>query len=59
VPAPARYATAAQEESLLSLVPSAQGLVRSEVALYELLGEVVREALASLHIRRQASLPAN
>jgi uncharacterized SAM-binding protein YcdF (DUF218 family) len=38
----------------LSFVPSPTALARSSAALYEMLGNVVRVVLASLHLRRQA-----
>jgi uncharacterized SAM-binding protein YcdF (DUF218 family) len=43
-----------REQGVFLFVPTSQGLMRSEEALYELLGERVRELLATLHLRRQA-----
>ena len=40
--------------TVLRLVPSPQGLLHSNAALYELIGEPVRRILALLHVRRQA-----
>jgi uncharacterized SAM-binding protein YcdF (DUF218 family) len=37
----------------MSFVPSVEGMSRSHAAVYELLGEPVRELLATLHLRRQ------
>jgi uncharacterized SAM-binding protein YcdF (DUF218 family) len=37
----------------LSFVPSAEGMVRSHAAVYEMIGEPVRELFAVLHLRRQ------
>ena len=41
-------------EGVLRFVPSPLGLVRSQRALYELIGEPVRQLLAALHLRRQS-----
>ena len=38
--------------SVLAFVPSAEALVRSQMAIYELLGEAVRDFLAATHLRR-------
>jgi uncharacterized SAM-binding protein YcdF (DUF218 family) len=54
VPAPSGV-YAPRETGAFRFVPSPSGLLRSHLALYELLGEPVREALAALHIRRQAA----
>jgi uncharacterized SAM-binding protein YcdF (DUF218 family) len=40
---------------LLGFVPGADGLLRSSAAVYELIGEPVREFMAALHLRRQQS----
>jgi uncharacterized SAM-binding protein YcdF (DUF218 family) len=53
VPAPAGP-LGPREKAVFRFVPTSQGLMRSEEALYELLGERVRELLATLHLRRQA-----
>ena len=42
------------EITVLSYVPSARALARSSAALGELIGNVMREALAVLHLRRQS-----
>jgi uncharacterized SAM-binding protein YcdF (DUF218 family) len=42
-----------QDESRFLLLPSAEGMQQSNRALYELLGEPVREAFAALNLRRQ------
>ena len=54
VPAPVGL-WAPRETGVLRIVPSAAGLLRSYAALYELIGEPVREALAALHLRRQSA----
>jgi uncharacterized SAM-binding protein YcdF (DUF218 family) len=56
VPAPA-LVWAPPDRSELRYVPGADPLLRSQRALYELLGERVRVTLAALHIRRQPRLP--
>ena len=43
-----------REKTVFRFVPSSQALDRSQEALYELLGERVREWLAALHLRAQA-----
>jgi uncharacterized SAM-binding protein YcdF (DUF218 family) len=43
-----------RERPVFLFLPSSQGLMRSEAALYELWGERVRELLAALHLRRQS-----
>ena len=53
VPAPAGYSFAPQEQTVFRFIPSPLALLHSQVALYELLGESVREILVALHIRRQ------
>ena len=58
VPAPSGYTFAPQEQSVFRFIPSPLALMHSQVALYELLGETVREVLAALHIRRQDKTPA-
>lgn len=55
VPAPADVWAPHQEGATLSLVPGAEALLRSQRALYELLGERVRVILEALHLRRQDS----
>jgi uncharacterized SAM-binding protein YcdF (DUF218 family) len=52
VPAPVGLYTP-RKISLHSFVPTASALARSTDALHEFLGDVVREALAALHLRRQ------
>ncbi len=54
VPAPSGT-SARREQSVFRFVPSSAGLMRSELAVYELLGERVRETLAALHLRRQST----
>jgi uncharacterized SAM-binding protein YcdF (DUF218 family) len=56
--APVEILARSQETSkapypLFEYLPSAEGLLRSNRAVYELLGEPVRELLAFLHVRRQ------
>jgi len=41
------------EYNVVSFVPSARGLHRSYDALYELIGEPMRELMSALHLRRQ------
>jgi hypothetical protein len=52
VPAPAEV-WASREEQRLPWVANAGGLQRSSEALYELLGDAVRQFLAATHLRRQ------
>ncbi len=54
VPAPAGP-WGRREQAVFRFVPTSQGLMRSEEALYELWGERVRELLSILHLRRQSS----
>jgi uncharacterized SAM-binding protein YcdF (DUF218 family) len=54
VPAPVGV-WAPREEGVFRFVPSAAGLLRSCEALYELIGEPVREVLAALHLRKQSA----
>jgi uncharacterized SAM-binding protein YcdF (DUF218 family) len=54
VPAPIGL-LAPREQTMFRFVPGPSGLLRSHMALYELLGEPVRVALAALHIRRQST----
>ena len=54
VPAPVGL-WAPRETGVLRFVPSPAGLLRSYAALYELIGEPVREALAALHLRQQSA----
>ena len=51
IPAPA-VLWARDETPALRWVPSATGLTRSQYALYELIGEPVRQVLAALHVRQ-------
>lgn len=39
--------------NLFSFLPASEGMLRSNRAVYELIGERVRELLAALHLRRQ------
>ena len=55
VTAPSGYSFAPREPTVFRFLPSPQGLQRSHVAVYELLGESMREILAGLHIRRQSA----
>jgi uncharacterized SAM-binding protein YcdF (DUF218 family) len=41
------------EVGLFSFMPSTEGMLRSNRAVYELIGERVRELLVALHLRRQ------
>jgi uncharacterized SAM-binding protein YcdF (DUF218 family) len=43
--------------SVLAFLPAPQALVRSQMAIYELLGESVRVFLAATHLRRHQVLP--
>jgi uncharacterized SAM-binding protein YcdF (DUF218 family) len=52
VPAPVGV-WAGRENRVFTFVPSAAGLLRAYEALYELIGEPTREALAALHLRKQ------
>lgn len=52
VPAPAEP-WAPRPFDLLRCVPSAAALARSTQALYEMLGDLARQAFAALHLRRQ------
>jgi uncharacterized SAM-binding protein YcdF (DUF218 family) len=54
VPAPVSVWTV-REISPIRFIPTAVGLMRSETALYELMGEPVRQTLAALHLRRHAA----
>ncbi len=54
VPAPVGL-WAPRETGLLRYLPGIAALNRSRNALYELIGDVVRRALATLHLRRQAA----
>lgn len=49
---------AVRETGLLRYLPGTTALTRSRNALYELIGEVVRRALAALNLRRQAAWTA-
>jgi uncharacterized SAM-binding protein YcdF (DUF218 family) len=51
VPAPAGM-LASPDETLLRYIPSAEALLRSQIALYELIGEPVRFLLSASHLRR-------
>jgi uncharacterized SAM-binding protein YcdF (DUF218 family) len=53
VPAPVG-GVSAQNLDLFSFIPSAEALLGSSLATYELLGESVRSVLAATHLRRQA-----
>lgn len=52
VPAPANSGVD-RAHDLAGFLPSPEGLIRSYSALYEMLGEPVRQVMAALHIRRQ------
>ncbi len=54
IPAPAGLADAAPEVSAWRYVPRVDELQRSTQALYEILGEWARRAMAALHLRRQS-----
>jgi uncharacterized SAM-binding protein YcdF (DUF218 family) len=54
IPAPSG-SWAPREKTVFRFVPTSRALDRSQEALYELLGERVREVLAALHLRRQSS----
>jgi hypothetical protein len=49
---------APRETGLLRYLPATTALTRSRSALYELLGDLVRRALAVLHLRRHAAWTA-
>jgi uncharacterized SAM-binding protein YcdF (DUF218 family) len=57
VPAPVGL-WAPRETGLLRYLPATAALTRSRSALYELLGDLVRRALAALHLRRHAAWTA-
>lgn len=57
VPAASGYSVVPRQDSIIRYIPTPAGLMRSHVALYELLGEQVRQILASLHLRRQSPGP--
>ena len=48
---------AQREELPFRYLPSPEGLMRSNRAIYELIGERVRELFVALHLRRQQPLP--
>jgi uncharacterized SAM-binding protein YcdF (DUF218 family) len=52
VPAPAGI-FAARDFGVLSLIPNSDALLRSEAAVYEMLGNPVRIFLSATHLRRQ------
>ena len=52
VPAPADVATTARETGVMPYVPEPSGLLRSYTAVYEIVGEGVRDALVATHLRR-------
>jgi uncharacterized SAM-binding protein YcdF (DUF218 family) len=54
IPAPAGGLSPPPYSSLIYYLPSAVALQRSTEALYELLGNLVRQALVATHLRRQA-----
>lgn len=56
VPAPVG-GRVSRAQGVLGFVPGPDGLLRSHAALYELIGEPVRELLAVLHLRRQEAQP--
>ena len=51
VPAPVGMPT--RDLRVLRFVPSAEGMMLSHAAVYELIGEPVRRLFALLHLRRQ------
>lgn len=54
VPAPAGGLSPPPQPSLIYYLPNAYALERATAALYELLGDLVRQLLAATHLRRQA-----
>jgi hypothetical protein len=42
-----------RDDTLFPYLPSVEGMQRSNRAIYELLGEPVREAFVALNLRRQ------
>ena len=57
VPAPVGL-WAPRETGLLRYLPATAAVTRSRSALYELLGDLVRRALAALHLRRHTAWTA-
>jgi len=55
VPAPVGI-LAARDFGVLALLPNPDALLRSHVAIYELIGEPVRIFLSASHLRRQSAL---
>ncbi len=51
IPAPAGI-LAARDFGMLRYIPNADALMRSQTAIYELLGEPVRILLSASHLRR-------
>ena len=54
MPAPVGVWAVRGEGGFMSILPSAAALLRSNEAVYELIGEPVRVMLAALHLRRQS-----
>jgi uncharacterized SAM-binding protein YcdF (DUF218 family) len=52
IPAPVN-SSSGRRVTVADYLPTPDGLVRSYSALYELLGEPVRELMSALHIRKQ------
>ena len=55
VPAPEGMLSARGHSKVLQYVPNAEALTYASLAIYELLGEPVRELFAATHIRRHAT----